>query len=437
MHGDCVEAMRNMAANVFDAIVCDPPYGLEFMGKEWDRLQVSDNPSGPQNDGQAQQEWHFQWAKEAIRVLKPGGHLVAFGGSRTYHRLACALEDAGFEIRDSLMWLFTTGFPKSVNVAKAIDAAHGVEPEVVAIRGTKAVSLTDGGYSKRVPDVVTVAVTEEAKQWEGWGTALKPAFEPIVLARKPLEGTLVNNIRKWGTGALNIGACRIGTSKQVPTSPCRSGVQGPSYGNLRKHTGMTSGFDPNTGRWPSNVVFDKDSAALLEEQKPGTSRFFYCPKVSRKERDAGCEMLPDKTARETVERDPTSPGARNPRAGAGRVSKVSVLDPTTQIKYPPASWVNAVLEAALPADMVQSLKKVTVGSTIRFNDGSVWSMCWCGSLSTDPSRPVIKSIIETAISSTIQLKTWSFSRRFHTNGCMADAFGVMAVGGNPVGFVGR
>jgi site-specific DNA-methyltransferase (adenine-specific) len=223
------------------------------------------------------------------------------------------------------MWLFTTGFPKSVDVAKAIDAAHGVKPEVVTIRGTKAVSLTDGGYSKRVPDVVTAAVTEEAKQWEGWGTALKPAFEPIVLARKPLEGTLVDNIRKWGTGGLNVDACRIGTSKRVPTSPCRSGMQGPSYGNLRKHTGMTSGFDPNTGRWPTNVVFnDDDVAALLEEQKPGISRFFYCPKVSRKERDVGCETLPDRTARETVERNPTSPGARNPRAGAGRGADASM-----------------------------------------------------------------------------------------------------------------
>lgn len=298
--GDCVEVMRAWPDACVDAVVCDPPYGLEFMGKEWDKLQLSDNESGPQSEGwhdnggkklgaktsemQTQQAWHEAWAREAFRVLKPGGHLVAFGGSRTYHRLACALEDAGFEIRDSLMWLYGSGFPKSKNVALSIDKGEGHPNRGRAIP-TASTHLPTGKYAdeKLTANVVGPysAKSEAGKRWEGWGTALKPAHEPAVLARKPLEGTVAANVQKWGTGALNIDGCRIVRAADdvsgwsVSGSPASANVamSGPNYARAPR--------PDNAGRWPANVVLDEEAGAMLGEP----SRFFYCSKVSRKERD--------------------------------------------------------------------------------------------------------------------------------------------------------
>jgi site-specific DNA-methyltransferase (adenine-specific) len=235
IEADCVEAMREMDEVSVDAIVTDPPYGLEFMGKEWDRLgatvekQSGDTPAWPNGSGvmveggsgpfggggqrirygstvKAMQEWHQAWATEALRVLKPGGHLLAFGGTRTYHRLACAVEDAGFEIRDSVIWLYGSGFPKSFNL--------------------------NGDHA-------------------GWGTALKPAHEPIVVARKPLVGTVAQNVERFGTGALNIDGCRI--EGAVPqTTHGVSSRQGEVYGHFREEP------EPSivnaAGRWPANVA---------------------------------------------------------------------------------------------------------------------------------------------------------------------------------------
>src|SRR5215212_7318564 len=167
IHGDCRDVMLSMEEESVDAIVCDPPYLLEFMGKEFDRQH---HGMKGETIGHKMEAWHLSWAREALRVLKPGGHLLAFGGSRTYHRLACAIEDAGFEIRDQLQWMYGSGFPKSHN-----------------LRG----------------------------EWDGWGTALKPGHEPIVLARKPLIGTVAANVTEHGTGALNIDGCRIETSDNL------------------------------------------------------------------------------------------------------------------------------------------------------------------------------------------------------------------------------
>src|SRR5690606_26613999 len=175
--GDCLEVMADMADNSVDAIVTDPPYGLGFMGREWDDL-----PPG------------LPWAQECLRVLKPGGHLLAFGGSRTWHRLACAVEDAGFEVRDSIAWLYGSGFPKSLDVSKAIDKAAGAEREVVGSdRNYGRSKLADGktafgDYAGEWD--ITAPATPDAERWQGWGTALKPAFEPIVVGRKPLAGTV-------------------------------------------------------------------------------------------------------------------------------------------------------------------------------------------------------------------------------------------------------
>lgn len=315
-HGDCIEVMRTLPDNSVDSIVTDPPYGLGFMGKAWDAL-----PPGE------------EWARECLRVLKPGGHLLAFGGTRTWHRLAVAVEDAGFEIRDSIAWMYGSGFPKSLDVSKAIDkldaaaerldrarifqgwlrqhltpkqvnsatgtdmgyhlTTHPTQPsvataaifdllrplipavpdhieELVRIRtvesenfkarkviGTKEVTGAEGsagGYSDGVAShrglsggvrsiAVTTAATQEARAWQGWGTALKPAFEPAVMARKPLAGTVAATVVEFGTGAINIDATRNGE------------------------------------RWPANVILDESQAEALAE-----SKYFYVAKPSKAER---------------------------------------------------------------------------------------------------------------------------------------------------------
>ncbi|AVJ49164.1 DNA methylase [Mycobacterium phage Bob3] len=284
--GDCRDILTELEDNSVDSIVTDPPYGLEFMGKEWDRLgdigkashqgftdgsgfkgfklPASYNASAnvkcqrcsrwrfdhigrkcecaePQwpnvraQQGRTMQEWHHQWAAECLRVLKPGGHLLAFGGSRTWHRLTVAIEDAGFEIRDSIAWLYGSGFPKSLNVSKAIDKAAGAEREV--------------------------------RQWQGWSTALKPSFEPIVVARKPLVGTVAANVLEHGTGALNIDACRIGdgSESQGPREPSATRrYTGSGAVNIAATPGPRGGSP--SGRWPTNVVLDDTQAAELDKQ---------------------------------------------------------------------------------------------------------------------------------------------------------------------------
>ncbi len=209
IHGDCLEVMAGLPENSLDACVTDPPYGLSFMGKSWDHAVP-----GP------------DYWREVLRVLKPGAHLLAFGGTRTNHRMVCAIEDAGFEIRDSLQWIFGSGFPKSLDVSKAIDKAAGAERKVVgrkadprylssanAASGSPMGNISprvNGGVNYERAGFVTAPATDAAREWSGWGTALKPAYENITCARKPLsEKTVAANVLRWGTGALNIDASRI------------------------------------------------------------------------------------------------------------------------------------------------------------------------------------------------------------------------------------
>jgi site-specific DNA-methyltransferase (adenine-specific) len=281
MLGDCLARLKELPAESIDAIVTDPPYGLEFMGKEWDTFKVEPRKvagtGGKQapfahhavkldaQRGTAFQKWCQDWAAECLRVLKPGGHLLAFGGSRTYHRLASAIEDAGFEIRDQIMWLYGQGFPKSLDVSKAIDAktlyggsdtsrlkeVNKSRPGKGRIRSS---TSNDGIMgSVRGPKITKDApATAEAAQWQGWGTALKPAHEPIVLARKPLVGTVADNVLQYGTGGINIGACRIACDETL------TGGGGKLWSHYRDGTQDRASPKVNegNGRWPANVIHD-------------------------------------------------------------------------------------------------------------------------------------------------------------------------------------
>lgn len=257
-HGDTLHILPTLPDASVDAIVTDPPYELGFMGKTWDNAGIAYNPT--------------MWA-EALRVLKPGGHLVAFGGTRTYHRMTCAIEDAGFEVRDSLMWLYGSGFPKSHNIGKAIDKAAGAEREVVGHRppsGSPAVGAPDSSGSHIWSGNLTgPPATPEAAQWDGWGTALKPAYEPIVLARKPLVGTVAANVLQFGTGGLNVDGCRIGTDGGTTRSgqaPYELDEQGKEIrGTNWARTGH--GVDAiAAGRWPANVTLDPHAAHQVDRQ---------------------------------------------------------------------------------------------------------------------------------------------------------------------------
>jgi DNA modification methylase len=240
--GDNRETLRTLADNSVDSVVTDPPYELGFMGRAWDASGIA---------------YQVDLWREVYRVLKSGGHLAAFGGSRTYHRMVCAIEDAGFEIRDSLHWVYGSGFPKSLAVDKALDKAAGAERAVVGPSPNRRAShaLKGGVVNKQTsPDsanyCITAPATDLAAQWAGWGTALKPAHEPIVLARKPLAGTVAASVAAWGTGALNIAASRVGTEKRVPGGLSRHSQM---FGS-NAETGQETGHNPNIGRWPPNVL---------------------------------------------------------------------------------------------------------------------------------------------------------------------------------------
>jgi hypothetical protein len=267
IQGDCRKAMAEMPAESFHAIVTDPPYELGFMGKKWDNSGIAYDKT--------------VWI-ESLRVLKPGGYLLAFGGSRTYHRLACAIEDAGFEIRDMIEWIYGQGFPKSLDVSKAMDKDVGAVRKVIgtirkthiggsvenANLGWQRPSHYDSSGEVKKTMEITEAETADAKLWRGYGTALKPAHEPICVARKPLIGTVVENIRLHGTGAINIDGCRIGMSDSTvrPDGKQKHGSSShsPAHGTNWNGDGLSGGNE--LGRFPSNLILDSDAAAALDEQ---------------------------------------------------------------------------------------------------------------------------------------------------------------------------
>ena len=283
--GDCLEVLKSMPAHSADAIVTDPPAGIGFMGKAWDK------DKGGRDYWIA---WMQEIAAECLRVLKPGGHALVWALPRTSHWTATAWENAGFEVRDRVAHFFGSGFPKSMDISKAIDKAAGAEREILEITGQRCGVFAHSGSGKpqNVDDyqkVITAPATDDAKQWEGWGTALKPACEDWWLLRKPLgEKTIAKNVLRHGTGGLNIDACRVGGCP---------------------------------GRWPAHLVLDDEAGAVLDEQAEGKSRFFYCPKPSKAEKEAGLDHFEHLTPGElTGGRKEGSRGLQSPRTGAGRTS---------------------------------------------------------------------------------------------------------------------
>ena len=356
--GNCLEVLKGMPDNSVDSIVTDPPYGLSFMGKKWDY------------DVPEKAIW-----EECLRVLKPGGHLLAFAGTRTQHRMAVRIEDAGFEIRDMIAWVYGSGFPKSMDVSKAIDRRREERHEealkvtrVIAERAkelgisrrdinikingadhaggsaqTWTTTISTGAHKPGVPTVeqwgrlreflnlddadldaevwrlngrkgtpgeawekrevigvqkgvmsgwdvdgstkfvdrdITLAHTEEAKQWQGWGTALKPALEPITVARKPFKGTVAANVLEWGTGAINIDGCRVATNEILG----RPQAEQIFFSGL-KNNGYNDNSDKRGGRWPANLIHDGSDEPT--EFLGAAARFFYCAKASKKDRGEG------------------------------------------------------------------------------------------------------------------------------------------------------
>ena len=402
--GDCLDVLATLEPDSVDACATDPPYGISFMGREWDTFTPATvekmrtpkafgaddaNPNLRGRTGWAGSAaieydrsaaaslkfhaWTQQWAEAVLRVLKPGAHAVVCASPRMGHRVTCGLEDAGFEIRDSLLWLYGSGFPKSLNVGKQLDrrpgasqhaefAAHlkarrealglstsdvterivgtrsgacwnwehhqfpesvwwpalrdvldldprwepvlaEAEREVAGTREKDRLAVAPGQGCDRSPVSldITVPKTDRARQWDGWGTALKPAYEPVILARKPLGGrTVAQCVAEFGTGALNIDGCRL---------------DGARPGDL--------------GRWPPNVALDETAAARLDAEG-GASRFFYVAKASRDERERGCENLPQRTAGEATDRQDGSAGLESPRAGASRTRGARNHHPTVK-----------------------------------------------------------------------------------------------------------
>ena len=336
--GDCRDVMATFDAESVDSIVSDPPYGLSFMGKGWDH-------------GVPGVEF---WA-EALRVAKPGAHLLAFGGTRTYHRLACAIEDAGWEIRDCVAWVYASGFPKSHDVSKAIDKAAGAErieklkpkaghesfvgrDNMKAMRaGTMA---QPGGFARpwmSDPEAVERAhwdyapATDAARQWAGWGTALKPSYEPVIVARKPLCGTVAQNVLRHGTGGINIDGCRVGTSDNLNGGFYRDSpdeYQAVCYGRHKRG----GEFVQPTGRWPANLIHD-GSDEVVGLFPNDAARFFYCAKASKKDRDEGCEGLEERLAMRYGEKAQGPLPQQTPSKPVAQRNHHPTVKPTDLMRY--------------------------------------------------------------------------------------------------------
>lgn len=339
--GDCNEILPTLPDNVFDAVITDPPYFFShgFMGTAWDNIESDQSAEGMElppesGTGLATGEWHKRWAANALRVTKPGGHLLSFSSPSTSHWLGYGLELAGWEVRTAIYWVFGSGWPKGLHISKAIDKSLGKEPIKVGVRYEhQPIGGEHGGiYGAREGIVTdTKPATPEAAKWEGWNTQLKPAAEPIIMARKPLEGTIAENVLKWGVGAINIQACRIPCGVRKIGTTTGPGHESVSTYGTGINSRPTEWKEDDLGRYPANVILDEEAARLLDQQSGtvegsgetsikkgrspnfgrygiygesgivdginyedsgGASRFFYVAKASREEREMGLEKVP-------------------------------------------------------------------------------------------------------------------------------------------------
>ena len=313
LKGNCLEKLKEIPDNSIDSIVTDPPYEIGFMGKNWDNSGIAFNVD--------------LW-KECFRVLKHGGHLVSFSATRTVHPMGVSISEAGFEIRDMISWLYFSGFPKSHDVSKGIDKKLGADRRVVGFRKSGKNALFGGLKNKEIGsgNNITNPATPEAQKWEGWGSALKPSYEPAVLARKPLEKglTIAENVLKYGTGALNIDRCRFGygdpcwvgpQEEQIQKEPIKNKAFGHKNINKNRMQKKTSEYlisnVSDLGRWPANI--------------------YQCIKASRSEREAGLEHLQGKSGFEINNRNPENIGHEYAHAGTGRTSdEVKNFHPTVK-----------------------------------------------------------------------------------------------------------
>lgn len=353
--GSMLDVLDTLPENSIDSVVTDPPYEIGFMNKGWDNSGIA---------------FRVETWKKVLRVLKPGGHLLAFNHSRTFHRMAVAIEDSGFQIRDTIMWMYGSGFPKSHNISIGIDKKFGAEREVVGTKtaSPKGISNAEtrsdtaagsyGGEKKEIP--ITTPSTDEARQWDGWGTALKPSYEPIIMARKPLDGTIADNVLKHGVGGINIDKCRVGTEERFNTpAVAKENTFNCSYDNDYQgqtvngrfpantiHDGseeVTEGFpettssgDPNRFQKSSGGSFSKEynnQVATSPGDSGSASRFFYTAKASKKDRDEGLDgfdyqISSDRNKIEGV-------GANNPRNRTGTPKKNihPTVKPTNLMQY--------------------------------------------------------------------------------------------------------
>lgn len=378
-HGNNLEVLPFMADNSVDAIVTDPPYEIGLMGKKWDNSGIA---------------YSVELWRECLRVLKPGGHLLSFGGTRTWHRVAVAIEDAGFEIRDSMAWLYGSGFPKSLNIGKSIEAKlttgsaakngfHKLEGERTGEGkiGMYA-SVAEQGFRSHNPEQLgsfnLEATTPEAKKWSGWGTALKPAFEPIVMARKPLDKgmTVAENVLTHGVGGLNIDASRISYVSEKDKFEGQSSRNTSSKGFQSYTEGDSDNFNRVDrsfiqGRWPANILLDEHTAELLDEQsgmlksgamksgtkaadlttnsmgawtnrtlttefqanEGGASRFFYVAKASKRDRNEGLDNLEAQRHSDRIADDKV--GGDNPRNRTNQAKQNfhPTVKPTALMRY--------------------------------------------------------------------------------------------------------
>jgi site-specific DNA-methyltransferase (adenine-specific) len=423
IHGDSLDKLKELEDNSVDSIVTDPPYGLSFMGKKWDY----DVPS--------QKIW-----EECLRVLKPGGYLLAFAGTRTQHRMAVRIEDAGFEIRDMIAWVYGSGFPKSLNIGKAVDKLQGNEREVVGetISGNKDNGVTTsinvkGRYGHKEG---VISITKGQTEWEGWGTALKPALEPITVARKPFKGSVAQNVLKYGTGGINIDGCRVEAEKmasqkrgsnvfQETANGIQTGWNKPDY---------NGDYVPNNlGRFPANLIHDgsdevvglfpdvKGSKAsgltptkaratfnnsILGINRTGfndsgsASRFFYRAKASKSERNKGVDSIVSIVIEYNIWKD---------------------INTTQQVK-----------KVQLLVDMDKSVQKVIGVSGTESKNATEWNTMLFGNCTMEQFQKVNKSITKTTTNLITTSTILNWLTHLLTNDYTADVNYETENGGNLV-----